>query len=359
MLQTLRESPVPHLHCETTAAATASPSHLVPAGLEHYHGPPPCHALVCQQAMQPQQSASLTASPRGPSPTPQLQPQALHGCVPAVPSNSPMCCGPYGLAVVPPGAMEETLAAYCHHQPIPAHVQMLPPRGLPGGAEAQMLALPRLISSLSETGLDAKRMLRCCNLDCGWSNVQALHSQPHVGNEGWVNANTTTTTTTVATRDMGTMTSRLELRDVGVQAEQALETPPPHMFPEVCLADDGANGAAAGAAARAPPTGKKNRASLKSPIKEVKWDAEGMTWEVYGASVDPEELGTAIQKHLELQIKETVSRAAKLTRQNTNASQGAASSESARGRKRKGLMESLRGSLRGPGCCTHATTAVE
>ncbi|CAF94536.1 unnamed protein product, partial [Tetraodon nigroviridis] len=41
-----------------------------------------------------------------------------------------------------------------------------------------------------------------------------------------------------------------------------------------------------------------------SPVKEVKWDAEGMTWEVYGASVDPEELGLAIQRHLELQIRE-------------------------------------------------------
>ncbi|KAI4812928.1 hypothetical protein KUCAC02_024290 [Chaenocephalus aceratus] len=67
--------------------------------------------------------------------------------------------------------------------------------------------------------------------------------------------------------------------------------------------------------------GRKGGGAAKSPVKEVKWDAEGMTWEVYGASVDPEELGLAIQKHLELQIKETASHAAKLSRQNTSTSQ--------------------------------------
>ncbi|CAJ1085737.1 G protein-regulated inducer of neurite outgrowth 3 [Xyrichtys novacula] len=37
---------------------------------------------------------------------------------------------------------------------------------------------------------------------------------------------------------------------------------------------------------------------------DVAWDKEGMTWEVYGASLDLESLGTAIQSHLESKIRE-------------------------------------------------------
>lgn len=38
--------------------------------------------------------------------------------------------------------------------------------------------------------------------------------------------------------------------------------------------------------------------------QEVAWDEQGMTWEVYGALVDLESLGTAIQSHLESKIRE-------------------------------------------------------
>lgn len=37
----------------------------------------------------------------------------------------------------------------------------------------------------------------------------------------------------------------------------------------------------------------------RSSMKQVQWDEDGMTWDVHGASVDPEELNTAILKHLE------------------------------------------------------------
>ncbi|KAJ6667746.1 hypothetical protein lerEdw1_016067 [Lerista edwardsae] len=40
------------------------------------------------------------------------------------------------------------------------------------------------------------------------------------------------------------------------------------------------------------------------PVREVSWDEKGMTWEVYGASMEVEVLGMAIQKHLEKQIEE-------------------------------------------------------
>nr|XP_054603314.1 G protein-regulated inducer of neurite outgrowth 3 isoform X1 [Nothobranchius furzeri]XP_054603315.1 G protein-regulated inducer of neurite outgrowth 3 isoform X1 [Nothobranchius furzeri] len=38
--------------------------------------------------------------------------------------------------------------------------------------------------------------------------------------------------------------------------------------------------------------------------QQVEWDEKGMTWEVYGASVDLESLGKAIQSHLESKIQE-------------------------------------------------------
>ncbi|XP_017573904.1 calphotin [Pygocentrus nattereri] len=39
------------------------------------------------------------------------------------------------------------------------------------------------------------------------------------------------------------------------------------------------------------------------PVQDVSWDEKGMTWEVYGAVVEVAVLGTAIQKHLEKQVK--------------------------------------------------------
>lgn len=38
--------------------------------------------------------------------------------------------------------------------------------------------------------------------------------------------------------------------------------------------------------------------------QDVSWDKEGMTWEVYGAAMDMECLGTAIQSHLESKVRE-------------------------------------------------------
>ncbi|XP_061913496.1 G protein-regulated inducer of neurite outgrowth 1 [Entelurus aequoreus] len=38
----------------------------------------------------------------------------------------------------------------------------------------------------------------------------------------------------------------------------------------------------------------------RGSMKQVQWDEDGMTWDVHGASVDPQELSVAIQKHLEL-----------------------------------------------------------
>ncbi|KAI7805670.1 GRIN2-like protein [Triplophysa rosa] len=308
-------------------------------------------SLVCKQAMPLQQSNTVTTSTRtgssrSGSPTqPSQQTFVQTGAssqiqVPseAIPESScskfhdAVCCNLH----FHHGAVEDTFAAYCHPQPIPAPAQLLPHLvGMEGNHRAQVasgnsLALPRLISSVSETGLNAKRLFHCCDLDCSWPGpLRPTRTQMRQWKDG------------ETTREAATMTSQKELRDIGVQVGQDSEEYPEHVFPEVCLLEEKVNG-----------SDKTAPKSQKSPVRDVKWDAEGMTWEVYGASVDPEELGIAIQQHLELQIKETMGIAAKLSRQNTATSQH--SSGSTHGNKRRLLK-----SLRRPGCCTSTTTAVD
>uniref|UniRef100_W5LSR4 Si:dkey-191g9.7 n=1 Tax=Astyanax mexicanus TaxID=7994 RepID=W5LSR4_ASTMX len=330
-LQTQKECPAPLLHCETGGSNCLGRNQKAPL-----------QSFICKQAMQLQQSNTTTTFCRAGSTgsgSPTQQSCCIHICNSGTAQftgdlgmDTAVCCGSYNH-----GTLEDTFAAYCHPQPIPAPAQLLPRQiGMKGDCRGQMggpalLALPPLISSVSETGLDAKRLLRCCNLDCNWpSPLCQAGSQHQLKEEGR------------STREAGTMTSSKELRDVGVQVRLQMDSdrPPQHVFPEVCLMDERTNGT------------DKPSASQKSPVKEVKWDAEGMTWEVYGASVDPEELGLAIQKHLELQIKETAVKAAKLARQDTNMSQNSTGKSQ---RRRRSLMAALRP----PGCCSRTTTAVD
>ena len=48
---------------------------------------------------------------------------------------------------------------------------------------------------------------------------------------------------------------------------------------------------------------EKGEDKCEEPVQEVNWDEKGMTWEVYGAVVEVAVLGSAIQKHLEKQVK--------------------------------------------------------
>ncbi|XP_067454954.1 G protein-regulated inducer of neurite outgrowth 3 [Thunnus thynnus] len=48
---------------------------------------------------------------------------------------------------------------------------------------------------------------------------------------------------------------------------------------------------------------EKGEEKSEEPVQEVTWDEKGMTWEVYGAVVEVAVLGSAIQKHLEKQVK--------------------------------------------------------
>lgn len=345
-------------------------------GRDYNHHEVTSHALTMlayKQPMEMQQCNVVTTTCRGGggtggSPT---QQQQHRGCgATRVPGssvaeashqhpqcNEALCCG----AFIYPGPAEDTFAAYCHPQPIPAPAQLVASRlagpehpGSLSHPSATLLSLPRLVSSVSETGLDGKRMMSCCSYGCSWASSLAPGGEAqrqacsHIGR--------------VATRDTGTMTHNKELRDVGVQTAHQAALKPAHVFPQVCLAEDNRNGmddqrrTAEGDESTSGGGGGSSGdmgGSQKFPVREVKWDAEGMTWEVYGASVDPEELGLAIQKHLELQIRETASRAAKLSRQDTTTSRQ--SNQAGRQRKRSGVM----GSLRGPACCARSTTAVD
>lgn len=334
-------------------------------------------SLACKQPMQLQQCNIITTICRGVNIGEGGIQQPLSQCVGI---SSPMAAakmeGVDKKGHVPPkcdkalcygsyihhGNFEDTFAAYCHPQPIPAPSQVQP-RHIESSCDIQRavapplvmnhLTLPRLMSSVSETGLDAKHLMRCCNLNCSCISTLPPGAGPqspkNIGLEECCSCSVGHVR--IMTRDMGTMTTHKELRDVGVQTGQNVTT---HMFPQICLAEGSKSETSCSQTSYADcDRGKKPSGAPKSPVKEVKWDAEGMTWEVYGASVDPEELGLAIQRHLELQIKETESHAAKLSRQNTNISQQNGNTGCQR---KKGRMMA---SIRTPACCARTTTAVD
>lgn len=303
----------------------------------------PILSLVCKEAMHTQQSTGLTTFCRA-ADSP-IQPSSVQVCTcgsdqisgefsrDIKPSRleEATCCSPYHHV-----AVEDTFAAYCHPQPIPAPAQLVPRlMNLEGDCKGQkagptLLTLPPLVSSISETRLDSKQLVHCCSLDCKWSGpLSQAGSQQHSAKE------------VRNMRDAGTMTTCRELRDIGVQVGHDSERSPQHVFPKVCLVDEKGN------------EKEKFTGQQKTPVKDVKWDSEGMTWEVYGASVDAEELGLAIQKHLEVQIKETAGRAAMFSQQNTTTSE--IENEKRKSKKRQGVMAALRPSV----CCSRTSTAVE
>lgn len=241
---------------------------------------------------------------------------------------------------------QETFPAHCH----PKHVLLEPSDSLETTCDQQQslappsvinqLILPQLTSSVSETGLNATHLFQCCDLSCTWMCkppcIAGPQSQRHFcSGESCSSIGGHVRT---MTRDIGTMTAQVLTKDFGVQAG---ETNNPHIFPEICLSDE-SQSKSTDAQVQRCDEGKRLVGSANSPVKEVKWDAEGMTWEVYGASVDPVELGVAIQKHLELQIKETARHAAK-----TKSHQTTPSSQQSRW-KRIHLIDSILT----PVCCS-------
>ncbi|XP_005236799.2 G protein-regulated inducer of neurite outgrowth 2 [Falco peregrinus] len=269
--------------------------------------------------------------------------------------------------------VDATVPAYCHSLPIPS-IQLVPrlvcsvsesgkEQAAPGYfhsfSTSDILTYPKLVSSVSESGLDAKRVLKCCSIP----GEQLQHAQhcaqperaPPETKAACVALSSQQGADMVMTmKDMWTMTSMNDLtkglkpahefRDAEVQTLPTMEcksvaTSPAaaaeghsHVFPEVNLEQD----------LEAP----------KSPVREVRWDDEGMTWEVYGASVDPEVLGLAIQKHLEIQIEQFQTDPAQLAGDSNEEP-----SSDKMGKKRS--FRTMMHSLRYPSCCARSSTAVE
>ncbi|XP_067391493.1 G protein-regulated inducer of neurite outgrowth 1 [Emydura macquarii macquarii] len=94
------------------------------------------------------------------------------------------------------------------------------------------------------------------------------------------------------------------------------------------------------------------------PIREVSWDEKGMTWEVYGASVEVEVLGMAIQKHLEKQIEEH-GRQTVMTPQSTRASSIKGAPHTGEVKRPPSMFRALLRGMRRPRCCSRAGPAAE
>ncbi|XP_017898107.1 PREDICTED: G protein-regulated inducer of neurite outgrowth 2 isoform X5 [Capra hircus] len=204
-----------------------------------------------------------------------------------------------------------------------------------------ILAFPKLVASVSESRLQAHRGVK---LRCTFPGGLPGHS--HCCAHPW-GPTGLAMEPSARTKDMWTMTSASDLapvlasplsaQDAGVQAApkavcKAVATSPPleapvalHLFPEVTL--------------------ESSLAAAPSPVRDVRWDAEGMTWEVYGAAVDPEVLGVAIQKHLEMQFEQL---------QRAPASEDSLSAEG-----RRGPLRAVMQSLRRPSCCGCSSAAPE
>lgn len=228
----------------------------------------------------------------------------------------------------------------CHVVPCSGHLlplpscagsSCLPERSL---LHSPWLGFPPLVSSVSETGLNSQASGHCCGPKTCGKNISTFrldqNKQSAFGHR--------------TVQDACNMTSQKDFREIGVQTMSADSCLSPFFnpFPEISMTSHPGS------------TTCRDREDVETRIsvKEVEWDAEGMTWEVYGAAVDPEELGLAIQRHLELQIKETAAAAAqkKTTGEKTRATM------QPNNRQRK--SESGVRLLCGTACCSHST-AVE
>ncbi|NXR40069.1 GRIN1 protein, partial [Zosterops hypoxanthus] len=94
------------------------------------------------------------------------------------------------------------------------------------------------------------------------------------------------------------------------------------------------------------------------PIREVSWDEKGMTWEVYGASMEVEVLGMAIQKHLEKQIEEH-GRQVVVTPQTTRTGSIKGGPRKGEPKRQPSVFRALLQNVRRPRCCSRAGPAME
>ncbi|KAL6087070.1 hypothetical protein STEG23_014720 [Scotinomys teguina] len=254
--------------------------------------------------------------------------------------------GPTGFISSPQGQPKATTgqpsATSCHALP-PVTLLCTVREAASGGCchalpAAGILAFPKLVASVSESGLQAQ-----CGMKFHCKMPGGIPGHPHCCVHPWGPTGLAPESGS-RTKDVWTMTSATDLalgvasaQDAGVQVapvatckavatSPSLEAPDTlNIFPEVMLGSG------------------LERAS--SPVRDVRWDAEGMTWEVYGASVDPEVLGIAIQKHLEMQFEQL--------------QQAPASDDSLSTEGRRGPLRAVMQSLRRPSCCGCSGAAPE
>lgn len=94
------------------------------------------------------------------------------------------------------------------------------------------------------------------------------------------------------------------------------------------------------------------------PVREVSWDEKGMTWEVYGASMEVEVLGMAIQKHLEKQIEEH-GRQIVMSPQSTRTSSIKGPPHKGEVKRQPSVFRALLQNMRRPRCCSQGGPAME
>ncbi|XP_073431020.1 G protein-regulated inducer of neurite outgrowth 2 [Dendrobates tinctorius] len=316
-----------------------------------------------------------------------------------LPSNEYMCCQPYynissvmscddiSESKLPPLAMiihdscsvhcskeyepllkvDDATAACCHSLPISSiqyssrqeHSLVEPVLGHTVSQFCSQLPapdkflFPKLVSSVSESGLETKKLLRCGRFAFPPPPVSMGENNLLTYNRNTSDLLLKTVETPLdileipdsdaKTKDTWTMTSKdylsvdkkSSLKDAEVQTVIVMESKAvsttsfvhssSHLFPDIGLGI--------------------NLHCPQSPVREVRWDNEGMTWEVYGAAVDPEVLGLAIQKHLEIQIE-----------QNTQPSEQSGENEQSNKEKRRSIRTVMQ-SLRQSNCCV-CTTAM-
>lgn len=242
------------------------------------------------------------------------------------------------------------------------------------------LAFPPLVSSISETSLNRQVLTHCCRAGsdsssiCGSAKAAAPASVWPGVPPAWPLRRRTF-------REASTMTSHGELRDVGIQTGSPESSVPatstavaidaPSSSSQSSEEEEGEKRELTGGQLSGGGVGGGGEVAVgggRTPVREVEWDEEGMTWEVYGAAVDPEELGQAIQRHLELQIQ--VSAAAMGTSDDNDDPEGEgqdgteevglqagkASRDKTQPNGKKKRRVGLRMSLRRPGCCSQSST---
>ncbi|XP_053548851.1 GRIN2-like protein [Bombina bombina] len=270
--------------------------------------------------------------------------------------------------------VDHTIPAYCHPLPIPSlHFSpglVCPIRDTTSGQptlpfysllpSSNKLEFPKLVSSVSDSGLDTKKMIKCGRLNFSKPKVSigeiqlitSVQDSPQLSSKTFRTSseNLKSSELVINKKDTGTMTSMkclsvdhklpLNYKDAEVQTvlmeNKSVATSPgrktsahSHLSQDFDLTLD--------------------LPGFESPVRKVRWDEEGMTWEVYGASVDPEILGLAIQKHLEVQIEQNLQ---------TSEPSGESNVEQSTKEKRRSIR-TVMDSLRQTNCCVRTSSLTE